>query len=198
MVHVSHDLSSSWKITYQYDDKEEQPDLRICQTFRHLVPSNAAVTNTGLVGTDMPQQVNFLVPRQEPSFHGSIWQQEHVSQPKCRTKSPNNDEHYFPGPEICVLSMLETERNQSSNNLTETDACGPYGKSKCLLRFGVPLAADQEKRWDDSRLRYTQENPCQQESSVVSHARGCSCDGPPQEHVQREPCGRWNLLEETC
>lgn len=132
--------SVSVQRTYEDGDQEHDPDLRIEQNLLKLGPLEGVVLNTGLIDRHMLKQGTLLSLSQELRSHWGIWQDAHSRYADKHRHQSEDDEHNLPALKRSIWSdMLETERHESTNDLTESETAVPDRETRCLLRLGIPL-----------------------------------------------------------
>lgn len=91
--------------------------------------------------------------------------------------------------------MLESERDDTADNLSNTQTHIPEGKPGCLFTARIILATQQHQGWTHGRLEDTEENSCDQQTAVVGGAGRGSRSDAPEKDVTSEPFGRGGFLE---
>lgn len=146
----------------------------------------------------MLQQSNLLVVRKPGGLHGSVRQEEEGRETNDNSDTSQDDKHDTPASEASAGGdMLEAVRNGTTKDLAQAQAEIPEREARSLLRFCIPLAANEHQRRPNSCLEDTQEDTRDEQRLVVVSSGTASSGNAPEGDIESEPFGSWDDLEEV-
>ena len=165
-------MHERWSMpTYQGSDDGHEPDLDVEKRLNDMGHLEAGVDDSGLVAGDMLEQGGLLLFGQEARLHGAVWNDKVGRDAGHASDSAQDDKHGLPAGEIGVLDMLEAERDEAADDLSQAQARVPDAESRRLLGLGVPLAADEHQTGRNGSLEDAQEDASREQGLVVPGSR---------------------------
>jgi hypothetical protein len=92
--------------------------------------------------------------------------------------------------------MLKAERQETADNLTSAQTAVPECESGSLFGLGVPSAADEYERGNNTSLEYSEEDARGQETPVVFGSRSRCSGNSPEDNVHTEDFARWESCQD--
>lgn len=190
-------LYSGGFMTHKNDGQSQEVHLWITQGLQNLLGPELAALNAGMIDTNVLQQGNFLAIGEPLCLHGRVGDEEEDGETDEDGYDSKDDKHDAPAGEGSTLgNVLEGIGHSTTKDLAQAETKVPEGEARSLLGLGVPLAANQHERGSHGGLEKTQEHSRHQESPVVERSSTTGSGDAPESHVDAQPLGSWNHLEE--
>lgn len=104
--------------TYEDTEYHHEPDLDVKDDLLDVGPLEVVILNTGLVDGDMVEQGGLLGFCEPFRLHGRIRQDEEGCGADDASDDAQDDKHDLPSSESGVINMLESIRDEPSDDLT--------------------------------------------------------------------------------
>ena len=144
----------------------------------------------------MVQEGSLLGVGQKAGGHGGIRKDEESGETDHDRETAKEDEHDPPALERRV-NLLEAPAHEATNNLAYAKATVPEAEAGSLLRFGVPLTADEHQGRSDCGFEDAEEDTSGQESRVIRGGSCASRGDAPERDVHSEPLACRHLVEDV-